>query len=301
MPARPTTIEGVSLTARLWNRYALAVSTQTGDRPTFFAFAAGRTRIAPESSVSVAISSASLYSAEFQSPARIESRCLRLAAALGITPVPEVVLSAEFKISVYGWSLCRNTRDPHVPLQALEAHGWRELAAALADRGLAVVATGSPDEAERSYLDDLWNGMDRSDGSTAEAGPRSQRCYRPPASLLDQTRPSRILPRRRVVRLLRSTGRLTRGYGDLGRSAASMCRGMPRAPSSGEAMSGSCKIPCLALRVGLVQNPSPCTPCRNEDCERRLDSYRRCLDELSVRQVLSAVDQALSVAVPLST
>src|SRR5277367_3521281 len=32
MPARPTTIEGVSLAARLWNRYALAVSTQTGDR-----------------------------------------------------------------------------------------------------------------------------------------------------------------------------------------------------------------------------------------------------------------------------
>ena len=47
MPARPTTIEGLSLTARLWNRYALAVSTQTGDRPTFFAFAAGRTHIAP--------------------------------------------------------------------------------------------------------------------------------------------------------------------------------------------------------------------------------------------------------------
>jgi heptosyltransferase-3 len=46
--------------------------------------------------------------------------------------------------------------------------------------------------------------------------------------------------------------------------------------------------------VWLVQNPLPCLPCQNEGCERRIDSYSRCLDQLSPRQVLAAVDEALA-------
>ena len=46
--------------------------------------------------------------------------------------------------------------------------------------------------------------------------------------------------------------------------------------------------------VWLVQNALPCTPCQLEGCERRLDSYSACLDELSAAQVIAAVDQALA-------
>jgi heptosyltransferase-3 len=46
--------------------------------------------------------------------------------------------------------------------------------------------------------------------------------------------------------------------------------------------------------VWLVQNPLPCLPCQNEGCERRIDSYSRCLDQLPPAQVLAAVDQALA-------
>ena len=42
--------------------------------------------------------------------------------------------------------------------------------------------------------------------------------------------------------------------------------------------------------VWLVQNPLPCLPCQLEGCERRLDSFSRCLDELTGAQVISAVD-----------
>ena len=48
--------------------------------------------------------------------------------------------------------------------------------------------------------------------------------------------------------------------------------------------------------VWLVQNPLPCMPCQLEGCERRLDSYSQCLDELSSPQVIAAVDQALASA-----
>jgi heptosyltransferase-3 len=47
--------------------------------------------------------------------------------------------------------------------------------------------------------------------------------------------------------------------------------------------------------VWLVQNPLPCMPCQLEGCERRLDSFSQCLDELTVTQVVAAVDQALGM------
>jgi hypothetical protein len=51
-----------------------------------------------------------------------------------------------------------------------------------------------------------------------------------------------------------------------------------------------------------VQNPPSCPwsilPCQQEGCERRLDSHSQCLDELTVSEVLSAVDAALAAPAP---
>jgi len=43
-----------------------------------------------------------------------------------------------------------------------------------------------------------------------------------------------------------------------------------------------------------VQNPLPCMPCQLEGCERNIMSRSVCLDELSPKIVLRAVDQALA-------
>lgn len=45
--------------------------------------------------------------------------------------------------------------------------------------------------------------------------------------------------------------------------------------------------------VWLVQNPLPCLPCEKSGCDRHIDSYSRCLDELAPQQVLAAVDEGL--------
>src|SRR5438045_2199997 len=47
MPARPSAAQSLKLAARLWKRYALAISTQGGDRPTLFAWIAGRAHAGP--------------------------------------------------------------------------------------------------------------------------------------------------------------------------------------------------------------------------------------------------------------
>jgi len=48
--------------------------------------------------------------------------------------------------------------------------------------------------------------------------------------------------------------------------------------------------------VWVVQNPLLCMPCDKLGCERHLESYSRCLDDLSAPAVLRAVDQALRPA-----
>src|SRR5262245_59950080 len=45
IPERPTTAESMRLLGHVWRRYDIAISTHSGDRPTVYAFAAGKLRV----------------------------------------------------------------------------------------------------------------------------------------------------------------------------------------------------------------------------------------------------------------
>jgi heptosyltransferase-3 len=162
MPPRLSGAESLALAARLWRRYALAVSTQTGDRPSLFAWAAGRRRVGPvQRNFGGRVKRLGYHRAFEQAPGghRVEE-ILRLADALGIPRMAEVVPP-------------RPVSSPMVPDAAYAVihaapmfrykqwtkEGWRALAQALAARGLTVVATGGPSAGERDYLDTVWDGI----------------------------------------------------------------------------------------------------------------------------------------------
>jgi heptosyltransferase-3 len=160
--------------------------------------------------------------------------------------------------------------------------GWRDVAAALAARGLRVVATGGPAEAERRYLDEVWDGalVTRRDGQLA---------WPQLAGLLAQARVY-VGPDTSVTHLAAAAGCPTVAiYGPTD----------PRLwgpwPVGGMeqiwAASGTIQ---RRGNVWLVQNPLPCMPCQLEGCERRLDSDSQCLIELPAEQVIAAADQALA-------
>ena len=162
MPARPTTAESFALAARLWKRYALAVSTQSGDRPTLFALAAGRAHVGLVGArFGGAVKRLALgRSVPVVAGVHRVEEMLRLVDALGIARVLELVCPE---------SAVRAPAAPDTPYAVIHAapmfrykrwtqEGWRELAAALHTRGLAIMATGGPDEVERKYLDELWEG-----------------------------------------------------------------------------------------------------------------------------------------------
>ena len=110
---------------------------------------------------------------------------LRLADALGIARVPELVCprAAETGDLPAGPYAVIHAA-PMFRYKQWTASGWRALAAALAARGLTVIATGGPAEAERRYLDEVWDGAQRSRGATASSpGRNSPDCCRRRASM----------------------------------------------------------------------------------------------------------------------
>ena len=284
MPARRTVAQSLKLAARLWRGYDLAVSTQSGDRPTFFAFVAGRRRVAlVDRTFNGRIKQRLVDRSLVYEPGvhRVEEM-LRLADVLGIPRVPHLV--------------CPRARDsdaappsdyavihaaPMFRYKQWTVAGWRELAAALVARGLTVVATGGPSPDERAYLDEVWNGVPvtRLDGR------------------LDWAQLSGLLAKARVyVGPDTSITHL---------AAASGCPTIalfgptdPRLwgpwPADGleTIWAATGKIQRRG-NVALVQNAFPCTPCQLEGCERRLESTSACLDELSSAQVIDALDQML--------
>src|SRR5580692_6804009 len=159
--------------------------------------------------------------------------------------------------------------------------GWRALAAALHERGFATAVTGAA--CDRAYLDDVWRDgkVVRLDGSLDWPGL---------TALIAGARVY-IGPDTAITHLAAATGTPTVAL--YGPTDPRLWGPWPR---------GGLERPWAAAgtiqqrgNVWLVQNPLPCLPCQLEGCERRLDSHSQCLDELTAAQVVSAVDQALTM------
>jgi heptosyltransferase-3 len=162
MPSRPDARTSLKLAAQLWKRYALAISTQSGDRPTLFAWIAGRRHLGPiDPGLRGELRRRLLDRSVSPAPGvhRVEE-VLRLADALGIARVPEVVCPRDDNPQgVQDEPFAVIHAAPMFRYKQWTRAGWRALASALAERGLRVLATGGPAAAERSYLDEIWAGM----------------------------------------------------------------------------------------------------------------------------------------------
>lgn len=285
MPPRPSALQSVALAARLWRQYDLAISTQSGDRPTGFAIVAGRQRIAPvEDRFNGRVKRALLsYSVDIVPGVHRVEQMLRLADGLGIDRVPELVApKADAFSGVPAGPYAVIHAAPFFRYKQWTAQGWRDLAAALAARGLTVVATGGPDAQERRYLDEVWTGarVTRLDG---------QLNWPQLTGLLSKARVY-VGPDTSVTHLAAAAGCPTVAiYGPTD----------PRLwgpwPSLGldKSWLAAASIQHCG-NVWLVQNPLPCMPCQLEGCERRLDSYSVCLEELPASRVMTAVGLALA-------
>jgi len=294
LPERARAGESLALLRKVWRAYDLAISTQSGDRPTLFAWAAGRRSAG---FVEAAGLMSKVKRGALHNPVPIVSgmhrvpEVLRLAEALGVPGVAEIVSPQARTLALPDQPYAVIHAAPMFQYKRWTAGGWRALAAALMSHGLAVVATSGPGEDERRYLDQVWAerpGVRRLDPLA----------WGELAGLIGGAR-LYVGPDTSVTHLAAATGTATIAlYGPTDpRLWAPWPAGGPAMPwdAAGTVQNRG--------NVWLVQNPPACPwsilPCQQEGCERHLDSYSRCLDELAVSQVLSAVDAALAARRPV--
>jgi heptosyltransferase-3 len=289
MSERPGAAETLALIRRLWRAYDLAISAQTGDRPTTFTVIAGRRR----AGMSAAGWGGALKRLFLHVPVpqvtdlhRITDT-LRLATAVGAAPVAEIVPprgDAALPLPTTPYVVLH--ANPFYSVRRWHQAGWRGLAATLHRRGFGIVVTGGRGADEAAYLDALWGGCDvpvqRFDGRLSwpelAALLRGAAVYVGPDTSVTHLAAAIGVP---CVALYGPVDPLLIGPWPVGgldrpweRSGTIQHRG----------------------NVRVVQNPLPCLPCERLGCLNQLDSYSRCLDELSLGQVLTAVDAALAHA-----
>jgi heptosyltransferase-3 len=286
IPERASLGQSFALMRRMARRYDLALSTQTGDRPTALAVIAGRQSAGPRDAGRASALLKRLALSRSCTADRTQHRIvdlLRLADLIGIAPAREVVVpQGDVRDDVRpGQPYAVVHAAPKFNYKRWTAEGWRELAAALRVRGLRSVVIGA--KADRAYLDAVWRG--------AEVVRRDGELSWPEISALIGGAQIYVGPDTAVTHLAAATGTPTvalygptdpRIWGPWPR------QGLDRPwDASGTIQHRN--------NVWLVQNPLPCLPCQLEGCERRLDSRSQCLDELTAAQVVTAVDQALAI------
>ena len=290
IPPRAKLGATLGLLKQIAKRYDLALSTQTGDRPTTLALIAGRQSAGLVEADGLAAAAKRVLLSRSCLTARDWHRVrdiLQLTELLGIPAVADVVCpSGPVRAGLApAQSYAVLHASPMFIYKRWTAEGWRQLAAALRARGLAIVVTGAA--SDRAYLDDVWRGGDR----VADVMRLDGALTWPELAAVIGTARAYIGPDTAITHLAAASGAPTVAL--YGPTDPRIWGPWPRggldhawAPSGTIQRRGN---------VFLVQNPLLCLPCQQEGCDRRLESHSQCLDTLTVAQVVSAVDEALAM------
>jgi heptosyltransferase-3 len=280
-------------------RYDVAISTQSGDRPSFYAWAAGKTAIGTLEDDAGAFWKRRLLTRWTLFDNRNTHTVvmnLRLAELLGIERKFDVVVSwhPSDENRVSSMLPFDAVTEPYAVLHPFpkfnykmwNQDGWAGLARRLLDRGLRVVFTGSSAPDEISYVKEIARGLPEKAvdmagrlnlGETGFLLSRA-RVYAGPDTVVTHMAAALGVP---TVALYGPTNPVK--WGPWPKNHVS--------DSSPYAMKGSQRVG----NVILLQGAGDCVPCREEGCEGRIDSFSKCLLELTVEGVIEAVDEALGL------
>jgi heptosyltransferase-3 len=298
IPERPGILQHIVFIAKLFRRYDLALSLVAGDRPTLYAFLAGRARVGlllPTQKERWKQRLLQQWAPYDLAEKHTVLTHLSLLVPLGITAIPEVAAS---------WS----TADEHTvaPLLAplkrerfIVLHlypkfnykmwsdaGWLELARWISAQGLRIVLTGSSDAAEITYVARLAQQMDAPLNLAGQLTLGQSACviaqalaYVGPDTALTHMAAALGVP---TVAFFGPTDPLKWGPWPKGTGAGST----PWRRLGDQA----------AGNVSIVQGNASCVPCNKEGCERQVASYSDCLLALPATRVINALRQAARIS-----
>jgi heptosyltransferase-3 len=292
---RPGLLRHLGFTLRLARRYDLALSLVPGDRPTFYAFVAGRRRLGllldtrkerwkrPLLNRWIPFDGLNTHTVRMH---------LALARALGVSlhgaPIATWRNEDEDRVNTLlganHQSIAVLHTYPKFNYKMWHRDGWIEVASWLAMRGHRIVLSGGKDAAELTYVAEL--ARDMPSGTINAAG---QLWLSASACLVNRARVY-IGPDTALTHLAAALGVPTVAL--FGPSDPVKWGPWPRdhVPDANPWQR------CGSQRIGnvtLLQGVQPCVPCRLEGCERHTASFSDCLQQLPVARVIAAVDRAL--------
>ena len=282
--------------AQLWRRYDIAFSTGVGDRPTLYAWIAGKRRFGIVAQGAkhwwkrlvlngwIALDDRDTHTVAMN---------LRLADLAGVPRSQEVVATWSAQdaahvretISVSAYAVLHV--QPKFAYKAWHAAGWVALGRWLDASGLRIVLSGSDDPRELDVIRQLVPQLPNGTVSVAGAFTLSQTAY-----LISQARLF-VGPDTITTHMAAALGTPTIAL--FGPSNPVKWGPWPRgvlADRSPFAMRGSQHVG----NVVLIQGEGSCVPCMQEGCERHINSHSTCLDELSPQTVIDAARRLLQSA-----
>lgn len=296
IPERPGFLRHAVFILRLLRRYDVALSLVPGDRPTLYAFFAGRWRaglLLPTRKEAwkrrllhhwVAFDNLNTHTVRMH---------LALADALGIPCSGQVSVTWDTDDERQVTQLLGDGGAQ--PLAVLHAYpkfnykmwhreGWMEVARWLAARGYRIALTGSEDPVELAYVEDLARDMPT--GTLNLAGKLSlggagyllsrAALYVGPDTALTHMAAAVGVP---TVALYGPTDPVKWGPWPKRHDAAA--NPWKRLGSQAHG------------RVRLIQGNAPCVPCNKEGCERHVASYSDCLQTLPASKVIAAIESVI--------
>jgi heptosyltransferase-3 len=296
VPARPRPLWHLGFLLRLARRYDIALSLQTGDRPTLYAFLAGRHSVGLQPAEGKGALKRSLLGrwVPFDNVNTHTVRMhLALAAALGIAGSGDVVAawSPEDAKRVDGLLGNRDARPlavlhpyPKFRYKMWRPEGWIEIARRLAARGFRLALTGSGDADEVAYVGEIARAMPA--GTVNAAG---QLTLAASACLVGRARVY-VGPDTAMTHVAAALGVPTVAV--YGPTNPVKWGPWPR----GHAPDANPWRRCGSQRSGnvvLLQGTAACVPCHLEGCGRSLDSHSDCLQELPAARVIAAIEQVI--------
>ena len=301
VPEGPSGWETVRLVARLWRRYDVAICVQTGDRPIFMAWAAGRRSIGfVEEGAQSAWKRRALDDAI---PAggmgeHTVAGNLRLVAPLGVTPLADVRATWDEGAparareafpaidATPGFAVMHVS--PKFPYKAWTSEGWADLARALRESAMTVVIAGGGSQEERDYIAGLAPSLP--EGTVNIAGK------------VDLAALAWILSRAKlyvgtdtaVTHMAAALGVPTVAL--FGPSSPVKWGPWPRTFKAGSTTPWLMRGTQLRGNVFLLQgeDEDDCVPCLGEGCDKHVASLSDCLQFLPSRRVIDAARRMLS-------
>jgi len=299
IPERPGIRLHLAILRSLWRNYDLSMSLLAGDRPTFYAWVAGRYRVGTLLADKKSRWKRSLLNTwvPFDNlHTHTVAMNLRLLESLGVTPLPTPVVSwsredEELVRRVFpnGDGLRRYAVlhvSPKFAYKTWTVAGWVALGQWLADHELTVVVTGGASSDEQAYCEMVI-----------------QRLPRASVNLVGQVG----LP---ALGYLLSRAALYVGT-DTAVSHMAAAVGAPTVVLFGPSnpvkwgpwpkdFPATAPSPWKTLgsqrqgNVFLVQGEEDCVPCLHEGCDRHINSLSDCLQELPASRVIQAAGVMLA-------